>query len=175
MTDAPAAIRAFHVEAKLHAFRKTQEGVVVSFVVSPIDMPQALALDPLGTRYMLALCAISDDETPIASAPQSLSNYPQIDEKEFERRQRAKTIYANGTPGEQARTRASLLAGDPRFSRWVFDIHGYRGSSPEQFIRDRCCFGKSRKLIAEDQECLERFLAMETDYRLAVGLIPEPR
>jgi len=61
-------IPAFHVEAKLHAFRKTQDGVVVSFVVSPIDMPQALALDPLGTRYMLALCAIGDDELPVSPA-----------------------------------------------------------------------------------------------------------
>src|SRR5687767_1202070 len=61
-------VPAFHVEAKLHAFRKTQDGVVVSFVVSPIDMPQALALDPLGTRYVLALAQIGDDEQPVPPA-----------------------------------------------------------------------------------------------------------
>jgi hypothetical protein len=71
-------VQAFHVEVKLHGFRRTQDGVVVSFVVSPIDMPQALALDPLGTRYMLALCAIGDDENPInprgGPEPQSIIN-----------------------------------------------------------------------------------------------------
>ena len=53
-----------HCEAKLHAFRRTQEGVVVAFVIHPAEIPKALALDPLGTRYMLAFAAINDDETP---------------------------------------------------------------------------------------------------------------
>lgn len=51
-------------EAKKHAFRQTQDGVVVSFVLHPQDVPSDLALAVLGTRYMLALVEIGDDEQP---------------------------------------------------------------------------------------------------------------
>lgn len=55
---------AAHCEVKLHALRRTQDGTVVSFLVHPNDTPQCLALDPLGTRYMLAVAQIGDDERP---------------------------------------------------------------------------------------------------------------
>lgn len=53
-----------HCEAKKHAYRQTQDGVVVSFVLHPNDLPDGLATAPLGTRYMLALVEIGDDEQP---------------------------------------------------------------------------------------------------------------
>ena len=62
---------AAHCEAKLHGFRKTQDGIVVSFVLHPQDWPQALALDPLGTRYMLAVAQIGDDEQPVTGSSPS--------------------------------------------------------------------------------------------------------
>lgn len=56
-------------EAKLHAFRRTQEGVVVSYVVHPNDVSAALATAPLGTRYMVAFAEIGDDGKPVTSSP----------------------------------------------------------------------------------------------------------
>lgn len=53
-----------HFEAKKHAYRQTQDGVVVSFVVHPSDMSAELATAPLGTRYMVAFSEIGDDEQP---------------------------------------------------------------------------------------------------------------
>lgn len=58
------AIPATHCEAKKHAYRQTQDGIVVSFVLHPNEVPDDLALAPLGTRYVLALVRIGDDETP---------------------------------------------------------------------------------------------------------------
>lgn len=55
---------ALHCEAKKHAYRQTQDGVVVSFVLHPQEIPDGLAIAPLGTRYMLALVEIGDDEKP---------------------------------------------------------------------------------------------------------------
>lgn len=52
-------------EAKLHAFRRTQEGVVVSYVVHPNDVSAALATAALGTRYMIGFSEIGDDGKPI--------------------------------------------------------------------------------------------------------------
>lgn len=51
-------------EAKKHAYRQTQDGIVVSFVVHPNDLPKALALASLGTRYMVGVEEIGDDEKP---------------------------------------------------------------------------------------------------------------
>lgn len=55
---------ASHCEAKKHALRQTQDGIVVSFVLHPNEVPASLQLAPLGTRYMLALVEIGDDEQP---------------------------------------------------------------------------------------------------------------
>lgn len=68
LREQSAVIAAAHCEAKLHGFRRTADGVVVSFVLHPHEVPPVLALDPLGTRYMLALCAIGDDEQPVSPA-----------------------------------------------------------------------------------------------------------
>ncbi len=53
-----------YCEAKKHGYRQTQDGIVVSFVLHPNEVPDDLALSALGTRYMLALVRIGDDETP---------------------------------------------------------------------------------------------------------------
>ena len=56
---------AMHCEAKKHAYRQTQDGVVVSFVLHPHEVPDGLATAPLGSRYVLALVQIGDDEQPV--------------------------------------------------------------------------------------------------------------
>src|SRR5690242_12318383 len=60
---------ATNFEAKLHAFRRTQDGVVVSYVVHPNDVSTELATAALGTRYMVAVAEIGDDGKPKSSAP----------------------------------------------------------------------------------------------------------
>jgi hypothetical protein len=55
---------ALNCEAKKHAYRQTQDGVVVSFVLHPQEVPEGLATAPLGTRYILAMAELNDDETP---------------------------------------------------------------------------------------------------------------
>lgn len=55
-------------EAKLHGFRRTQDGVVVSYVVHPDDVSKELATAALGTRFMIGFAAIGDDEGPVAQS-----------------------------------------------------------------------------------------------------------
>lgn len=57
---------ALHCEAKKHAYRQTQDGVVISFVLHPQEVPDGLATAPLGTRYQLVVVEIGDDEKPVA-------------------------------------------------------------------------------------------------------------
>jgi len=58
-----------HFEAKKHAYRQTQDGIVVSFVIHPNDLDAAFAVAPLGTRYMIGFAEIGDDGKP-DSAPE---------------------------------------------------------------------------------------------------------
>lgn len=63
MTEAAAI--AEHCEAKLHAFRKTQDGIVIAFTIHPNEIPKGVALADLGTRYMLAMAEIGENELPV--------------------------------------------------------------------------------------------------------------
>lgn len=55
-----------HFEAKKHAYRQTQDGVVISFVMHPNDVDAAIATAALGTRYMIGFAEIGDDNRPVA-------------------------------------------------------------------------------------------------------------
>lgn len=70
-----------HFEAKLHGFRRTQDGVVISYVVHPNDLSREMALAPLGTRYMVAFSEIGDDDKPISGAAPTKLNPSEVDAK----------------------------------------------------------------------------------------------
>jgi len=56
---------AIHFEAIKYAFRQNKEGVVISFVVHPNDLPDGMLTSAIGSRFMIALVEIGDDEQPI--------------------------------------------------------------------------------------------------------------
>jgi uncharacterized OB-fold protein len=70
MSDIPTIARAaaLNCEAKKYAYRQTKDGVVVSFVLHPNDVPNELASSQIGTRYVLAMVEIGDDEKPVRPA-----------------------------------------------------------------------------------------------------------
>jgi hypothetical protein len=197
-------VPSFHVEAKKIAYRQSRDGLVVSFVIHPNDMPDALAVAPLGQRYMLALAAIGDDEKPtpvvdqshlsrvdnpgvgatpaapsagdaglgrtVGSIPATGANHAAV--KRFLASERGKAAYAAASDMEKARTRATLLPKDARFRAWTGEL---AETLVEQYIRETCCAGESRKLIAEDRACYEAFLRLETQYLVDTNQMAEPR
>lgn len=56
---------ALHCEMVKYAYRQTKDGIVVSFVVHPNDIPAALSISHIGARFMVALVQIGDDELPV--------------------------------------------------------------------------------------------------------------
>lgn len=52
-------------ELILYAYRKNKDGIVVSFVVHPDQMPAELAVAPIGSRWVGALVQVGDDELPV--------------------------------------------------------------------------------------------------------------
>ncbi len=183
MSEVPSV----HCEARKVSYRQSKEGLVISFVVHPNEMPDSLATAPLGQRYMLALAMIGDDEQPAsptdgisatkerpaAAASPSAAPTPSG----------GASRYKGSPPMEQARIRAGMLPKDPAFQNWICEqrdmADGMAWLPSERnatvLLRNRCCDGESRSRIATDEYCYQRFLALETDYRLAVGLIAEPR
>lgn len=180
-----------HCEAKLHGFRRTQDGVVVSFVLHPQEVPQALALDPLGTRYMLAFAAIGDDEQPVSPAGTSTPDNeratfaakdrtPEPQSKPAGELQRQR--YATMSAGEQAVVRAAMLPKDERFRAWAAERRYPEDCAdplPEaeaiEFIQAECCGGKSRKFIADVPEYHDRFLKLEMSFKMDIGEMARPR
>ncbi len=66
MTPAEQALaNAIHCEMVKCAYRQSKDGIVVSMVVHPDEVPAGLATSKLGTRYMVALVQIGDDEMPV--------------------------------------------------------------------------------------------------------------
>jgi hypothetical protein len=48
------------------AFRQSKDGVVISFLLNPCELPEKLAFADLGTPYMMALVEIDDNDQPIS-------------------------------------------------------------------------------------------------------------
>jgi len=77
---------------------------VISFVLHPNEVPDDLALAPLGTRYMLALVRIGDDEEP-----------QQPDEKP---KRAARPFHTLPRPQQ-----AGMMCNNQAFQQWVSKQH----------------------------------------------------
>jgi len=141
------------IEGKKHAFRQTQDGVVISFVLHPNDVTPELAVAPLGTPYEIELTEIDYDNP----RPEP-------------------------TEGEKIRTRAVMMCKDPNFQKWVVACHrpidgGYVYAdeySARAFILEKCGIA-SRSELASNKEAQRKFLEMETQYMQDTGRMARPR
>jgi hypothetical protein len=103
------------IECKKHGYRQTGDGGVISFVLHPNDIPAELAAAALGTRYMLVLVEINDNETARPPKPPSLTQ------------------------------QAAILCGDPRFRKFLEEKYQHlsTGADPGDFdapsmVREIC-------------------------------------
>ncbi len=187
-----------HCEARKVAYRQTKEGLVVAFVIHPNDMPDALAVAPLGQRYMLALAAIGDDEQPLGTEtfrkevvpdnqpqPSRLDNAkpPSSEAGASAASQRGKERYAASTEMQQALVRAARLPKDTRYQEWISRRNGWGKAVGDaafteelavNLLRKECNIG-SRSEIAENEHACKRFLQHELAYKMATGQMAEIR
>jgi len=96
-------------EAKKYAYRQTKDGMVLSFVLHPDDVPKEMATAPIGQRYMIACAQIDDHENPI--------------------RPRATT------DAEKALARANLICRDETYIQWV-PMNYYQWHVVDQTLED---------------------------------------
>lgn len=146
---------AAHCEAKKHAYRQTQDGVVVSFVLHPQDVPQGLALASLGTRYMLAMVEIGDDEQPKEVMPPEDSGTKRIATPPHAVADNA----PRGARTKSAAQQAGILCNEPQFIKWIGEQYGYIVENPDQaagVIRELCEV-ESRRDIREGTEAWDKW------------------
>jgi hypothetical protein len=136
-----------HFEAKKHAWRQTQDGIVVSFVIHPTEIDAALAVAALGTRYMIAFAEVGDDGHPVA-APAPANDVVKSDNKK---------TWADLTAVQQA----GIRCGEPEF--WDFaDVKDNEGAA--RFVRGFCRVA-SRSELAPGSEAARLWMHLERDYQ----------
>lgn len=92
--------------------------------------------------------------------------------------EQGKARYAAASDMERALVRACRLPKDGRFREWLSaetNTAALNEDEAVQYLRDACCKGGSRKLIAENRLCFDAFVAMETEFLIAAGILAEPR
>jgi hypothetical protein len=118
VTDLPAIAResALNFEARKIAYRQTKDGVVVSLLVHPDEVPNALATAPLGSRYVTAMVELNDDETPkrreVMRATMSGEERPEREPEQAPARARITLAQ-----------RAGMLCDTVTFQRYLYDNH----------------------------------------------------
>lgn len=184
-----------HFEAKKHAYRQTQDGVVISFVVHPNDLNAALAVAPLGTRYMVAVAEIGDDEQPISSGAPVVgsakgTNTEQGSLGSADGSQAApRAIASDPAPVESKERRrfsdlplpqqVALRCNDPNFQRFAWKAAGEWGAlftekDTAEWVREACDV-RSRADIKPGTTAGKRWLALEIDFLASTHQMAEAR
>jgi hypothetical protein len=129
-----------------YAYRQTRDGIVVSFVVHPNDIPAALSTSHIGSRYVAVLVQIGDDEKPIPLEPAKEKAKPEVSPK---------PSLANGKPSEKARrdwrdvqpaAQAGIRCGEPIF--WAFINENY-SSGPSNKVTDAETAAEAVRVICD--------------------------
>ena len=124
---------AYGFEAFKYALRQNKEGVAITLVVNPNDMPRDLLNDDIGQRYMIGMGKISDGEEIIEGD--------------------------NAREARRLLISCGALCRDSDFQRWIED-NGFAMEASEEAaaasVRGLLKV-KSRSEIKTDEEALNRF------------------
>lgn len=131
---------AINCEVRKIAYRQTKDGVVVSFVLHPNEVPSELANAHLGTRYMIALVEIGDDDQPKGG---DRTEAGRISEQlDTAPRQETKTGGARSWDSMSAAQQAGILCADKAFQKFITEKNGWawqpNDEQAAQYIRDYC-------------------------------------
>lgn len=144
-------------EVKLHTFHRTQKGVVVSFVIHPQEVPRALALDDLGTRYGMALARIEEDGA--ADAPRKPVSTPAPD--------KPRRVFRDMPRSQQA----AIMCQDAGFQ-----AHINAGNREQAARRLRYSLGiESRADLDKDMEAAEKWDRLYAQFQQETGRMAEVR
>lgn len=129
-------------EAIKTALKQTKDGYGLSLAVHPEDLPEDLMRDFVGSRYMVVMVRIGDNEQPVNR------------ELEF--------------PGDHAVKMAGMMCRDAEFWKWIKLKAGADVTSEKECAQWLSEFLniQSRKELKENQEVREVFNKYRKEYEL---------
>lgn len=135
-------------EALKVGFQQTKDGVKLALVVHPDDVPDEIALSPLGARYQCVLVRLGDDDTP---------QVPQEKKRSW----------------DDLRTsqQAGIAANDRRFQEWAGAEDAEHAAV---YIRAQCGV-HTRARLDSDPKAGEAWKRLYTRYRQETGQESIPR
>ena len=121
-------------EAVKSVLRQSKDGIVLSLVLHPSDVPTPLLSDPIGSRYMVGMVRMGDNEEIIE--PESVRE------------------------GKRMVTSAGALCRDSDFQKWMVD-NGFSEEQTEEAAATnvkRLLKVKSRAELKENEDAQRRWL-----------------
>lgn len=126
------------------AMSQDKNGHILKLSIHPNELPKDLVLDPLGSRYVMVLARLNDQDEVLQ--PESKSR------------------------AEKAIDVAGLLCRNDRFVSWLFD-HGYSLDRTQQGAVDavrELCGVKSRSDFRTNEAAVERFFELKTEFETSL-------
>jgi hypothetical protein len=131
-------------EAIKTALKQTKDGYGLSLAVHPADLPDELMRDFVGSRYMVVMVRIGDNEQPVNR------------ELEF--------------PGDYAVKMAGMMCRDPSFWQWV----NQKTITPQDIKSEKECANwlsdylniQSRKELKENEKVREEFNKLRKSFEI---------
>lgn len=159
-------------EAKLHAYRRTQDGAVISFVVHPDEIQSVsdLSMAPFGTRLMIGWAQIGDDEKEVETPATTPGGYT------IAAQERPEDCVVTVAPRERKpfsslplSQQAALRCSDERFQDYMqhYFWNTLTDNNEEyttQLVRDYCRVG-SRSELNTDQDAAAQWRKLEANYQ----------
>jgi len=139
------------IEAMKTAYRQIKEGQQLVLVIHPDDLPDWLALLPLGSRIAFAAVPIADDETVDTTIypEEPMTHYPDDDGH--------RTPWADMSPVQQAGIRCN----DEKFQEWLGATDA-KGAA--EAVRTHCGV-KSRAELRDNENARAAWSATDQQYR----------
>jgi len=127
-------------EAVKSVLRQSKDGIVLSLVIHPSDIPIPLLSDPIGSRYMVGMARVGDDEEVIE--PESVRE------------------------GKRMVTSCGALCRDSDFQKWLMD-NGFSEEQTEEAAATsvkRLLKVESRAELKENEDAQRRWLVIRQHF-----------
>lgn len=131
---------ALHFEAVKIALTQDKNGLVLKLSIHPDETPKDLILDHLGTRYMVAVVKLGDDDQPVKGKTKS--------------------------EGDKVVAIAGLLCRNERFRGWMADMR-YSESEDTEDVAEalrKLCGVNSRADLATNETARNLFLDLRDEF-----------
>lgn len=167
-------------EAKKHAYRQTQDGIVISLVLHPDDVTPELAAAPLGTILMMRYSdEIEDTSGPLPAA--AGTPQPQTDAPSPEVPPQAPAQGSGHAGAASIVQRCAIRCGELAFQEWLRKTLGHppwltgqdRAAFAADWVRSWCKI-TSRRELATDPRAQHRWDRLEDSYLRATGRRTQP-